>query len=120
MKTDQEPLSAPDNANVVAPAPVFFIAAIAIGFALEYLFATSLLAFAYSTAIGAVNFVIVMGITLVLQKVWKLGALHVLLFGSVRQARAAVPQLLGPVVRGRAQVARGPARRLLLGRQRYG
>lgn len=42
----------PDNANVVAPAPVFFVSAVAVGFALEYAFPSALLSFKYSAALG--------------------------------------------------------------------
>lgn len=41
-----------DNAGVLAPAPVFFGAAVAIGFLLEWLFPTWLLTFSYSAAVG--------------------------------------------------------------------
>ena len=41
-----------DNAEVLAPAPVFFGVAVAAGFLLEWLFPTSLLTFSYSATVG--------------------------------------------------------------------
>ena len=41
-----------DNAEVLAPAPVFFGVAVAAGFLLEWLFPTSLLTFSYSASVG--------------------------------------------------------------------
>jgi protein-S-isoprenylcysteine O-methyltransferase Ste14 len=49
---------APDNANVLAPAPVFFVAAVAIGFALEYAFPSASLSFKYATVVG-IAFVVI-------------------------------------------------------------
>ena len=43
---------APDNAGVLAPAPVFFGIATAAGLLLEWLFPTSVLSFQYAAAIG--------------------------------------------------------------------
>lgn len=41
-----------ESAGVIAPAPVFFVAAIALGFLLEYLVPTSLLSFEYSSLVA--------------------------------------------------------------------
>ena len=43
-----------DNAAVLAPAPVFFGAAVATGFSLEWLFPTSLLKHPYSATLGLI------------------------------------------------------------------
>lgn len=43
---------ATDNAGVLAPAPAFFGAAVAVGFFLEWLLPTSLLSFPYGIAVG--------------------------------------------------------------------
>ncbi len=56
--------SKPDNANVLAPAPVFFAAAAAIGFALEHVWPSAWLSSRYATATGIA--VIVISIALAL------------------------------------------------------
>jgi len=56
--------AAEDNAGVIAPAPVFFGAAIVTGYLLEWLFPTRLLSFPYAVALGVL--LIVVSITLVL------------------------------------------------------
>lgn len=50
--------STSDNANVLAPAPVFFVAALAVGFGLEYAFPSALLSFSYSTVLGIASIAI--------------------------------------------------------------
>lgn len=47
------PFAAADNAGVLAPAPVFFGVAIAVGYGLEWLLPMSLLSFPYAAALGA-------------------------------------------------------------------
>jgi protein-S-isoprenylcysteine O-methyltransferase Ste14 len=56
-----------DNAGVLAPAPVFFIVAIVVGFVLERFVPTSLLAFPYALAVGL--FLIIVSVAFVLAAV---------------------------------------------------
>lgn len=56
-----------DNANVLAPAPVFFAIAVAAGFGLEYAIPLALLSFRYSAAVGAA--IIAFSVALVLSAI---------------------------------------------------
>lgn len=60
----------PDNANVLAPAPIFFVASVAVGFGLEYAFPSAFMSFRYSTALGIAS--IGISIALVLSAVVQL------------------------------------------------
>ena len=66
--------AAADSASVIAPAPVFFGAAIVAGYLLEWLFPTRLLSFPYAAALGALS--IVVSIALVLFAVVPLARAH--------------------------------------------